>query len=85
MENTTLEYPDYDSSSPVGPTQVGTENNLSSNLSIFFYFMFLFNVCVNGLVLVIIHRWAKTLSENSTVHAATYKRVFKYYEMSSMW
>lgn len=58
METTTFDYAYYDNSSPVGPSYMDSENNLNFHLSIFFYFMFLFSLFVNGLVLVIIHRWA---------------------------
>ncbi len=57
MEATTYDY-DYTDEpyTPVEPCDRDSDNNLGAHLSILFYFMFLFSLCGNGLVLVIIHR-----------------------------
>lgn len=60
MELSTYDY-DYsnysdDPISPAPPCSLEGVNYLGARLSILFYFMFLFSVFGNGLVLVIIHR-----------------------------
>lgn len=55
METTTWEYGDYNFTE-VPPCDTSSDNLLGSHLSVLFYFMFLFSLCGNGLVLVIIHR-----------------------------
>ncbi|KAL6098175.1 uncharacterized protein ACO6RY_13527 [Pungitius sinensis] len=59
----TFSTPDYDYSDsnmePVPPCSVESVNLLGAQLSIFFYFMFVFSVVGNGLVLFIIHRFEK--------------------------
>lgn len=59
METTTYDYSDYSDEpyTPVTPCNRDSDNNLGAHLSILFYFMFLFSLFGNGLVLVIIHRW----------------------------
>ncbi|XP_076617922.1 C-C chemokine receptor type 3-like [Chaetodon auriga] len=61
MEATTPDYSDYSDEpySPVPPCSRDSDNNLGAHLSILFYFMFLFSLFGNGLVLVIIHRFEK--------------------------
>ncbi|XP_031733988.1 C-C chemokine receptor type 3-like [Anarrhichthys ocellatus] len=62
MELSTYDY-DYsnesDGQTPVPPCSLDRVNYLGAQLSILFYFMFLFSVFGNGLVLVIIHRFEK--------------------------
>ncbi|XP_040921205.1 C-C chemokine receptor type 3-like [Toxotes jaculatrix] len=60
MESTTSYY-DYseDPHTPIPPCQRDSDNNLGAQLSILYYFMFLFSLFGNGLVLVIIHRFEK--------------------------
>uniref|UniRef100_A0A3B5B7R4 G-protein coupled receptors family 1 profile domain-containing protein n=1 Tax=Stegastes partitus TaxID=144197 RepID=A0A3B5B7R4_9TELE len=63
METTTVDY-DYSNYSdgsfePVSPCSRDRDNNLGAQLSILYYFMFVFSVFGNGLVLVIIHRFEK--------------------------
>ncbi|XP_070709202.1 C-C chemokine receptor type 3-like [Pempheris klunzingeri] len=57
MESTTVDWGDY-SAEPVTPCDLETYN-LGAQLSPLFYFMFLFSVFGNGLVLVIIHRFER--------------------------
>ncbi|XP_041817607.1 C-C chemokine receptor type 3-like [Chelmon rostratus] len=61
METTTYDYSDYSDEpyTPVTPCNRDSDNNLGAHLSILFYFMFLFSLFGNGLVLVIIHRFEK--------------------------
>ncbi|XP_019124177.2 C-C chemokine receptor type 3 [Larimichthys crocea] len=62
METTTSEYGDYgynDTSTHAPTCDYEKSNNVGAHLSILFYFMFLFSVCFNVLVLVIIHRFEK--------------------------
>ncbi|XP_027130184.1 C-C chemokine receptor type 1-like [Larimichthys crocea] len=62
METTTSEYGDYDyndTSTPIPVCLRERDNIVGAHLSILFYFMFLFSVCFNVLVLVIIHRFEK--------------------------
>ena len=60
MESTSLLY-DYiyevDDEPLVAPCSRDDENLLGAQLSTIYYFMFLFSLFGNGLVLVIIHRW----------------------------
>ncbi|XP_059182493.1 C-C chemokine receptor type 3-like isoform X1 [Centropristis striata] len=61
METTTFNY-DYgtdDGMEPEGPCDLNSVNSLGAGLSILFYFMFLFSLFGNGLVLFIIHRFEK--------------------------
>ncbi|XP_051266227.1 C-C chemokine receptor type 3 [Dicentrarchus labrax] len=60
METTTYDY-DYtdDPHTPVAPCNRDSDNQLGAHLSIIFYFMFLFSLFGNGLVLVIIYRFEK--------------------------
>uniref|UniRef100_A0A8C3AJ11 Chemokine (C-C motif) receptor 12b, tandem duplicate 2 n=1 Tax=Cyclopterus lumpus TaxID=8103 RepID=A0A8C3AJ11_CYCLU len=60
MELSTSDY-DYSnySDEPVPPCSLEAVNYLGAQLSILFYFMFLFSIFGNGLVLVIIHRFEK--------------------------
>ncbi|KAK5616009.1 hypothetical protein CRENBAI_018648 [Crenichthys baileyi] len=60
METTTFDY-DYspELSEPVSPCSSDGENNLGAHLSILYYFMFVFSLFGNGLVLVIIHRFER--------------------------
>ncbi|XP_022609862.1 C-C chemokine receptor type 3-like [Seriola dumerili] len=59
METTTFDY-DYNSSVvQVPPCDPNDVNKLGAHLSVPYYFMFLFSVFGNGLVLVIIHRFEK--------------------------
>ncbi|MED6233702.1 hypothetical protein ATANTOWER_015281, partial [Ataeniobius toweri] len=60
METTSSDY-DYstDPSEPVSPCSSDGENNLGAHLSILYYFMFVFSLFGNGLVLVIIHRFER--------------------------
>ncbi|XP_022068407.1 C-C chemokine receptor type 3-like [Acanthochromis polyacanthus] len=60
METTTFDY-DYDNSSaePVTPCSRDGDNNLGAQLSVLYYFMFVFSLLGNGLLLVIIHRFEK--------------------------
>ncbi|GLD54956.1 C-C chemokine receptor type 3-like protein, partial [Lates japonicus] len=56
------DYGDYNETSPgtpITPCSPDNVNNLGAHLSILYYFMFLFNLFGNGLVLVIIHRFEK--------------------------
>ncbi|XP_038579009.1 C-C chemokine receptor type 3-like [Micropterus salmoides] len=46
-------------STPVPPCNRDGDNNLGAQLSILYYFMFVFSLFGNGLVLVIIHRFEK--------------------------
>ncbi|GLD47520.1 C-C chemokine receptor type 3-like protein, partial [Lates japonicus] len=56
METTTYDY-DYNTEiTPITPCRTDSVNNLGAHLSILYYFMFLFSLFGNGLVLVIIHR-----------------------------
>lgn len=57
MEPTTNEY--YDSTGFVGaePCNRDSDNILGAQLSILYYFMFVFNLIGNGIVLIIIYRW----------------------------
>lgn len=57
MATTTFDY-DYGSDpyTPVGPCNRDSDNLLGSHLSYVLYFMFLFSLSGNVLVLVIIHR-----------------------------
>ena len=64
MESTTPDYNDIydydydnDNETSVGPCSRDGENLLGAQLSTIYYFMFLFSLFGNGLVLVIIHRW----------------------------
>ena len=62
MESTTPDYnnTDYyeeDNGGWDGPCSAESENLLGAQLSTIYYFMFLFSLFGNGLVLVIIHRW----------------------------
>lgn len=60
MESTTYDYNYSDEPySAQPPCDRGPDNKLGSHLSSLFYFMFLFNLFGNGLVLVIIHRFEK--------------------------
>ncbi|XP_071341700.1 C-C chemokine receptor type 1-like [Trachinotus anak] len=65
METTTFDYnyDDYNISDGLGrlvtPCNRNSDNKLGAHLSILFYFMFLFSVFGNGLVLYIIHRFEK--------------------------
>ncbi|XP_058495852.1 C-C chemokine receptor type 3-like [Solea solea] len=63
METTTFDYEESNySDDPVGlitPCRRDEDNSLGANLSVLYYFMFLFSVFGNGLVLVIIHRFEK--------------------------
>uniref|UniRef100_A0A3Q3JHT9 G-protein coupled receptors family 1 profile domain-containing protein n=1 Tax=Monopterus albus TaxID=43700 RepID=A0A3Q3JHT9_MONAL len=63
METTTFDYYDSNYSDepyPVfSPCNQDSDNNLGSWLSLLYYFMFLFSLFGNGLVLVIIHRFEK--------------------------
>ncbi|XP_067433593.1 C-C chemokine receptor type 1-like isoform X1 [Thunnus thynnus] len=62
MESTTSDYnyPYYDKDEkPVGPCIRDSDNLLGAQLSTIYYFMFLFSLFGNGLVLVIIHRFEK--------------------------
>ncbi|XP_018529138.2 LOW QUALITY PROTEIN: C-C chemokine receptor type 3-like [Lates calcarifer] len=63
METTTYDY-DYgnysdEQYSSITPCRTESVNNLGAHLSILYYFMFLFSLFGNGLVLVIIHRFEK--------------------------
>ncbi|XP_068565558.1 C-C chemokine receptor type 1-like [Cebidichthys violaceus] len=62
VEPTTYDY-DYsnesDEQTAVPPCRLDRVNYLGAQLSILFYFMFLFSVLGNGLVLLIIHRFEK--------------------------
>lgn len=55
METTTVFYGDY-SYETSGPCRQDSANYLGAQLATLFYFMFLFSLFGNGLVLVIIHR-----------------------------
>ena len=60
METTTLDYLDGNDSydeGPVEPCDSEAVNYLGAQISFIYYFMFLFSLVGNGLVLVIIHRW----------------------------
>ncbi|TKS88067.1 C-C chemokine receptor type 1 [Collichthys lucidus] len=62
METTKFDYNydyDNDTSTPATSCNLEYSNIVGSHLSILFYFMFLFSVCFNVLVLVIIHRFEK--------------------------
>ncbi|XP_044196257.1 C-C chemokine receptor type 1-like [Thunnus albacares] len=62
MESTTPDYNytyDDDDEKPVGPCNRDSDNLLGAQLSTIYYFMFLFSLFGNGLVLVIIHRFEK--------------------------
>ncbi|KAG8009311.1 C-C chemokine receptor type 1 [Nibea albiflora] len=61
METTSTEYDynTYTGEPPVSPCSFEDSNILGAHLSVLFYFMFLFSVCFNVLVLVIIHRFEK--------------------------
>ncbi len=64
MDSTTYDYDyDYDGdntsgilATPATPCDRHNDNNLGAQLSILFYFMFLFSLFGNGLVLIIIYR-----------------------------
>uniref|UniRef100_A0A4W6BSY5 G-protein coupled receptors family 1 profile domain-containing protein n=1 Tax=Lates calcarifer TaxID=8187 RepID=A0A4W6BSY5_LATCA len=59
METTTYDY-DYNTEiTPITPCSTDSVNNLGAQLSTLYYFMFLFSLFGNGLVLVIIHRFEK--------------------------
>ncbi|XP_054622359.1 C-C chemokine receptor type 3-like [Dunckerocampus dactyliophorus] len=63
MQATTSDY-DYDNYSddpatPVAPCRWDGDNHVGAQLSILYYFMFLFSLIGNGLVLVIIYRFEK--------------------------
>uniref|UniRef100_A0A3P8SXS6 G-protein coupled receptors family 1 profile domain-containing protein n=1 Tax=Amphiprion percula TaxID=161767 RepID=A0A3P8SXS6_AMPPE len=63
METTTFDY-DYsnysdDGVGPVQPCSRDGDNNLGSQLSVLYYFMFVFSLLGNGLLLVIIHRFER--------------------------
>ncbi|XP_044195862.1 C-C chemokine receptor type 3-like [Thunnus albacares] len=62
MESTTYDYNyTYDDNDvkPFGPCNRDSDNLLGAQLSTIYYFMFLFSLFGNGLVLVIIHRFEK--------------------------
>ncbi|XP_042255482.1 C-C chemokine receptor type 1-like [Thunnus maccoyii] len=62
MESTTSDYNypyDDNDETPVGPCNRDSDNLLGAQLSTIYYFMFLFSLFGNGLVLVIIHRFEK--------------------------
>ncbi|AWP20974.1 putative C-C chemokine receptor type 3-like [Scophthalmus maximus] len=61
METTTYDYSNYSDEPSMLTTPCPREgdNSLGARLSILYYFMFLFSVCGNGLVLVIIHRFER--------------------------
>lgn len=57
METTTYDfYYDYYNFTMVMPCDPTNDNRFGSQLSVLFYFMFLFSVLGNGLVLVIIYK-----------------------------
>lgn len=56
METPTYEY--YESTGLLAePCMRVSDNILGAQLSILSYFMFVFNLTVNGIVLIIIYRW----------------------------
>nr|QZC92275.1 chemokine (C-C motif) receptor 12b [Sebastes schlegelii] len=61
METTTYDYSDYsaDPFTPAESCKVERINYLGAQLSTLYYFMFLFSLFSNGLVLIIIHRFEK--------------------------
>lgn len=60
MTTTTYNYDDLESSStPASLCSVDNVNKLGAQLSILYYFMFLFSLCGNGLLLFIIHRFER--------------------------
>nr|XP_046227045.1 C-C chemokine receptor type 3-like [Scatophagus argus]XP_046227046.1 C-C chemokine receptor type 3-like [Scatophagus argus] len=60
METTTYDYGNYSDDDPlVTICERDSDNKLGAHLSILFYFMFLFSLIGNGLVLVIIYRFEK--------------------------
>ncbi|XP_053198182.1 C-C chemokine receptor type 1-like [Scomber japonicus] len=63
METTTLDDYDYNYSDssivPVGPCSSDGANYLGAQISFIYYFMFLFSLVGNGLVLAIIHRFER--------------------------
>ncbi|XP_069575452.1 C-C chemokine receptor type 3-like [Brachyistius frenatus] len=58
METTTFDYSD-EPYTPVAPCSGDGDNNLGAQLSVLYYFMFVFSLLGNGLVLVIILRFER--------------------------
>ena len=83
MESTASDYNyDYDGEKPVEPCSSDGENLLGAQLSTIYYFMFLFSLFGNGLVLVIIHRWVD--KQNSQIQTNYWFSSLKQLEVANV-
>ena len=84
MESTADYNYDYEDNGekPVGPCNRDSENLLGAQLSTIYYFMFLFSLFGNGLVLVIIHRWVD--KQNSQIQTNYWFSSLKQLEVANV-